>query len=63
MAGNVIVRDASENDLPAILESYNAAVVNETSIWHDEISDLADRQVGFKFDRWLDLVLMQKFLD
>jgi len=42
MTGDVIVRDAGEADLPAILEIYNAAVLNETSIWNDDISDLAE---------------------
>lgn len=43
MAGGVIVRDAGEDDLPAILDIYNNAVLNETSIWNDDISDLAER--------------------
>jgi phosphinothricin acetyltransferase len=38
MTGNVIVRDASEADLPAILDIYNHAVLNETSIWNDDVS-------------------------
>ena len=44
MTGNVIVRDASEADLPAILDIYNHAVLNETSIWNDDVSDLAGRR-------------------
>jgi L-amino acid N-acyltransferase YncA len=43
VSGGVIVRDAGETDLPAILEIYNAAVLNETSIWNDDISDLKER--------------------
>jgi phosphinothricin acetyltransferase len=48
MTSNVIVRDAGEADLPAILEIYNAAVLNETSIWNDDISDLADRRAWWR---------------
>ena len=38
------MRDAGETDLPAILEIHNDAIRNETSIWHDDIADLADRR-------------------
>lgn len=48
MTGDVIVRDAGEADLPAILEIYNAAVLNETSIWNDDISDLAERRAWWQ---------------
>jgi phosphinothricin acetyltransferase len=48
MSGGIIVRDAGEGDLPALLEIYNAAVLNETSIWHDDISDLAERGKWWK---------------
>ncbi len=44
MTGRVIVRDAADADLPVILEIYNDAVVNETSIWNDDDVDLADRR-------------------
>ena len=42
------MRDAGEHDLPAILDIYNNAVVNETSIWNDDISDLADRRAWWQ---------------
>ena len=48
MTGDVIVRDAGEADLPAILDIHNAAVLNETSIWHDDISDLAERRAWWQ---------------
>jgi L-amino acid N-acyltransferase len=48
MTGDVIVRDASEADLLAILEIYNAAILNETSIWNDDISDLAERRAWWQ---------------
>jgi phosphinothricin acetyltransferase len=48
VTGGVIVRDAGEADLPAILEIYNAAVLNETSIWNDDVSDLADRRAWWQ---------------
>ncbi len=44
MTGRVIVRDAGDADVPAILEIYTDAVVNETSIWNDDVVDLADRR-------------------
>jgi len=43
MTSRIIVRDAVEADVPAILEIYNFAILNETSVWNDDISDLADR--------------------
>jgi phosphinothricin acetyltransferase len=48
VAGSVIVRDAGEADLPAILDIYNAAVLNETSIWNDDVSDLTDRRAWWQ---------------
>ena len=48
MTGDVIVRDAGEADFPAILEIYNAAVLNETSIWSDDLSDLAERRASWQ---------------
>lgn len=40
----VIVRAASEADLPAILEIYNDAVLNTTAIWNETQVDLANRK-------------------
>jgi len=48
MTGRVIVRDAGEADLPAILEIYNNEVLNETSIWNDKIADLASRRAWWE---------------
>ena len=48
MTTPVIVRDAREADLPAILSIYNNAVLNETSIWNDDISDLAGRRAWWE---------------
>ena len=48
MTARVIVRDAGEADLPALLEIYNNAVLNETSIWHDEIDDIAKRRAWWE---------------
>ena len=39
----MLVRDAVEADLPAILEIYNDAVLNTTAIWNDIVVDLANR--------------------
>lgn len=48
MSDRVIVRDAVEADLPAILAIYNHAVLNETSIWNDDIADLADQRAWWE---------------
>ncbi|MFD1746594.1 GNAT family N-acetyltransferase [Rhizobium helianthi] len=39
-----IIRDASPEDLPAILDIYNDAVANTTAIWNDNLVDLANRK-------------------
>ena len=48
MTSGIIVRDAVESDLPGILEIYNAAVLNETSIWNDDVADLENRRAWWK---------------
>jgi len=37
------VRDAGEDDIPAITEIYNDAVKNSTAIWNDATIDVANR--------------------
>jgi L-amino acid N-acyltransferase YncA len=44
----VIVRPASEADLPAILAIYNDAILTTTAIWREEPFDLEDRREWFK---------------
>jgi L-amino acid N-acyltransferase YncA len=44
VTSGIIVRDAVETDLPGILEIYNVAVLNDTSIWNDDIADLENRR-------------------
>ena len=44
----MIIRDALDTDLPAILAIFNDAVLNTTAIWLDSPVDLANRQ------SWLD---------
>jgi phosphinothricin acetyltransferase len=44
----VIVRPASEADLPAILAIYNDAILKTTAIWREEPFDLEDRREWFK---------------
>lgn len=39
----VIIRDATEADLPAIMAIYNDAVANTTAIWNEVQVDLANR--------------------
>jgi L-amino acid N-acyltransferase YncA len=48
VSDRVIVRDAGEADLPAILAIYNHAVVHETSVWNDDVVDLADRRAWWE---------------
>lgn len=43
----MIVREASEADLPAILDIYNDAVLNTTAIWNETQVDLANRTAWF----------------
>lgn len=48
MTSAPIIRDATEADLPAILEIYNDAVANTTAIWNDTQVDLANRRTWFE---------------
>ncbi|MBB2493424.1 GNAT family N-acetyltransferase [Aquipseudomonas ullengensis] len=43
----MIIRDATEADLPALRDIYNDAVLNTTAIWMDNTIDLANRQAWF----------------
>jgi L-amino acid N-acyltransferase len=51
----VIVRPATEADLPPILAIYNDAVVKTTAIWNDTIADLANRKT------WLEARQKQNY--
>ncbi|MBB3947302.1 phosphinothricin acetyltransferase [Rhizobium skierniewicense] len=42
------LRDATLDDLPAIMEIYNDAVLNTTAIWNDILVDLNNRKEWFK---------------
>ena len=42
------LRDATEADLPAIMDIYNDAVLNTTAIWNDNVVDLDNRKAWFK---------------
>jgi len=48
---DIIIRPASEADLPAVLAIYNDAVATTTAIWNDHLSDLDGRR-----DWWQDRV-------
>lgn len=39
------IRDARDEDLPALLEIHNEAIRNTTAIWDEETVDVADRRV------------------
>jgi phosphinothricin acetyltransferase len=43
----VVIRPATEADLPAILAIYNDAVAHTTAIWNDAPADLANRKAWF----------------
>lgn len=38
------IRDAQEQDLPAVLSIYNAAILGTTAVWSDTPVDLANRR-------------------
>ena len=43
----MLIRDARTDDLPALREIFNDAVLNTTAIWMDNPVDLANRQAWF----------------
>ena len=43
----MIIRDATETDLPDLRDIFNDAVLNTTAIWMDNVVDLANRQAWF----------------
>lgn len=49
MTTSLILRDATESDLPAILAIYNHAVAETTAIWNEILVDLDNRKA------WYDL--------
>ena len=51
----VVIRPATEADLPALLAIYNDAVANTTAIWNDAIVDLGNRKA------WLAARLAQGY--
>lgn len=44
---DLILRDATEADLPAIRDIYNHAVEHTTAIWNETLVDLANRKAWF----------------
>jgi L-amino acid N-acyltransferase YncA len=68
----VVIRDAGQDDLPAITEVANALIATTAIEWTDErrfherlgfVEIARLPEVGHKFGRWLDLVLLQLVLD
>lgn len=43
----MIVRDATENDLPQILAIYNDVIARSTAVWTEEPATLDDRRAWF----------------
>ncbi len=48
MRGNMLIRQAREDDLSVICEIYNDAVANTTAIWNETIVDVANRSAWLK---------------
>ena len=46
-----ILREATEADLPAILDIYNHAVAETTAIWNETLVDLDNRRAWFELRR------------
>jgi len=44
----ITIREATENDLPAMLEIYNDIIVNTTAVWHYEPHTLQMRKEWFE---------------
>ncbi|NKF32162.1 N-acetyltransferase, partial [Pseudomonas sp. BGM005] len=44
MTDAVLIRDATDADLPAIREIYNHAVEHTTAIWNETLVDLDNRR-------------------
>lgn len=44
---SIKIREAIEDDLPAMLVIYNDIIVNTTAVWHEEPQTLAMRQEWF----------------
>ena len=44
---DMTIRDATEADLPAIMEIYNDAVAHTTAIWNETLVDLDNRKAWF----------------
>ncbi|KPF43307.1 GNAT family N-acetyltransferase [Rhizobium sp. AAP43] len=51
MTTDFIIRDATEADLPAVLEIYNHAVAETTAIWNEILVDLDNRRAWLEARR------------
>jgi L-amino acid N-acyltransferase len=51
VAAELLIRDATHADLPAILDIYNDAVAHTTAIWNDNLVDLENRLKWFSMRR------------
>lgn len=51
MTQAVLLRDATEADLPAIRDIYNHAVEHTTAIWNETVVDLGNRLEWFRMRR------------
>lgn len=48
---DVVVRDATVDDVPAILDIYNQVIATSAAVWRDEPVTLADREAWFASQR------------
>jgi L-amino acid N-acyltransferase len=44
----MIIRDATEADLPALRDIYNHALLHTTAIWNDDVVDVENRRAWFQ---------------
>ena len=54
----MLIRDASEEDLPAILAIYNHVIANTTAVYTETPAPLADRQAWLKARRAAELPVL-----
>ncbi len=54
----VTVRNATEEDLPAMLEIYNEIILNTLAVWHEEAHTLAMRKEWFALKKEQDFPVL-----
>ena len=54
----VTVRNATEDDLPAMLEIYNEIILNTLAVWHEQAHTLAMRKEWFALKKEQDFPVL-----